>query len=77
MPGPDRSSPAYYPPKAKLGPSSPASAGINVRPLKVLEGHGDGAVFDVRWRNGDLLSSGEDGSVTVWTTANEDGALPV
>lgn len=69
----DKSSPAYYPAKAQrpLGPVG-HGAGINVRPLKVLEGHGDGAVFDVRWRDGDLISSGEDGSVIVWTTSEEE-----
>jgi hypothetical protein len=60
-----RASPAYYP-----KPSAPAhvahSGGTNVRPLHVLEGHGEGAVFDVRWRAGMMISAGEDGRVGVW-----------
>lgn len=60
-----RASPAYYP-----KPSAPAhvahSGGTNVRPLHVLEGHGEGAVFDVRWRAGMMVSAGEDGCVGVW-----------
>lgn len=67
----DRSSPAYYPRRApKTSVPSSHGAGTNVRPLKVLEGHGDGAVFDIRWKEGEVMSSGEDGSVIVWA-ANE------
>jgi COMPASS component SWD3 len=59
----NRGTPAYYPPRN--GATRPLhSQGTNLKPLKVLEGHGDGAVFDVRWCPGEgLLSAGEDGAV--------------
>lgn len=34
--------------------------------MRTLEGHGDGAVFDVKWYEGGILSAGEDGSVGMW-----------
>lgn len=68
-----RVSPAYYP-KPSLQPAHVAlSGGTTVRPLKVLEGHGgEGAVFDVRYRAGVMVSAGEDGCVGVWEGEEED-----
>jgi len=43
-----------------------------VRPVKVLSGHGEGAVFDVRWRDGGIVSAGEDGVVGVWCEAEAE-----
>jgi hypothetical protein len=43
-----------------------------VRPLRALEGHGDGAVFDVKWYEDGILSAGEDGTVGMWGF-EEDG----
>ncbi|OCF36464.1 WD-repeat protein [Kwoniella heveanensis BCC8398] len=61
---------AYYPPRSmRAAPvNHSTSGGINVRPLKVLEGHGEGAVFDVAWKDGTdkMISAGEDGIVGVW-----------
>lgn len=37
-----------------------------VRPLRTLEGHEEGAVFDVRWYEDGILSAGEDGTVGIW-----------
>jgi len=48
------------------------TSGINVRPIKTLEGHGDGAVYDVRWKGGIMISGGEDGNVAVWQIGEED-----
>lgn len=74
-PSGNRASPAYYPPKQRklVQTSLGAGAGVNVRPTKVLEGHGDGAVFDVRWRDGEIISAGEDGVVGVWYASDEVG----
>lgn len=60
--------PAYYPPRNGLARThhSYASQGTNVKPLKVLEGHGEGAVFDVRWCEEGIVSAGEDGCVGLW-----------
>ncbi|WVR05318.1 hypothetical protein IAU60_002332 [Kwoniella sp. DSM 27419] len=62
------SSPAYYPPRAaRSAPVHHAtSGGVTIKPLRVLGGHGDGAVFDVKWKEGTLVSAGEDGVVGVW-----------
>ena len=61
------SSPALYPPRDLRSVSTGHSwAGITVRSLSVLEGHGDGAVFDVKWSQGGIISAGEDGAVGVW-----------
>lgn len=71
-------SPAYYPPRnGNTRPHHPYSAnthGTNVKPLKVLEGHGDGAVFDVRWcsANEGLISAGEDGAVGLWEVDEDE-----
>jgi len=43
-----------------------------VRPLSVLEGHGDGAVFDVKWAGRLMVSAGEDGKVGVWGFDEDD-----
>ena len=43
-----------------------------VRPLAMLEGHGEGAVFDVRSSHNGLISAGEDGAVAVWDIELED-----
>ncbi|WVQ71746.1 hypothetical protein IAR50_001287 [Cryptococcus sp. DSM 104548] len=65
-------SPAYYPPRdaratgASFSSSVARSGGITVRPSKALIGHGDGAVFDVKWKDGKMISAGEDGTVGVW-----------
>ncbi|WVQ78545.1 hypothetical protein IAT38_000631 [Cryptococcus sp. DSM 104549] len=64
-------SPAYYPPRDVARAASPSMGGagrggITVRPLKALEGHGEGAVFDVKWKEGRMISAGEDGAVGVW-----------
>jgi COMPASS component SWD3 len=69
----NRGTPAYYPPRN--GATRPLhSQGTNVKPLKVLAGHGDGAVFDVRWCPGEgLLSAGEDGAVGLWEVDSESG----
>lgn len=75
-----RSSPAYYPPRdlrqtqqQQAHPQgSQSGSGINVRPLRTLEGHGDGAVFGVRWYQGGILSAGEDGAVGMWGFEEED-----
>ncbi|WVF72043.1 hypothetical protein IAT40_006855 [Kwoniella sp. CBS 6097] len=62
---------AYYPPRSttRTAPvNHSTSGGVNVPPLKVLEGHGHGAVFDVVWKDGTdkMISAGEDGIVGVW-----------
>ncbi|WWC69280.1 uncharacterized protein I206_103218 [Kwoniella pini CBS 10737] len=64
------STPSYYPPrdKAASATNAPNKAIIEtIKPLKVLEGHYEGAVFDVVWKNGKLISAGEDGCVGVWS----------
>jgi COMPASS component SWD3 len=38
----------------------------------VLEAHGSGAVFDVRWCAGGMVSAGEDGAVGVWDVDEEE-----
>ncbi|WWC89739.1 uncharacterized protein L201_004664 [Kwoniella dendrophila CBS 6074] len=59
--------PAYYPPRGKSTNKDSTSSTIQtVKPLKVLEGHEDGAVFDVIWKNDRMLSAGEDGLVGIW-----------
>ena len=67
----NRSSPAYYPPRANK-PAAPTNggSGVNVKPVKILQGHGYGAVFDVRWRDGEVVSAGEDGMVGIWQAAD-------
>lgn len=68
-------SPAYYPPRDLrqtqqqhlTSTGSGSGQGTTVRPLRTLEGHGDGAVFDVRWYKDGILSAGEDGTVGLWT----------
>jgi hypothetical protein len=42
------------------------SSGTVVKPIRTLEGHGDGAVFDVRGTSDGIVSAGEDGKVGVW-----------
>ena len=42
-----------------------------VRPVRTLEGHGEGAVFDVRWDDG-IVSAGEDGMVGIWGFDEDD-----
>jgi hypothetical protein len=45
---------------------------INVNPVKTLQGHGKGAVFDAKWNaGGDVITAGEDGAVGIWTTEEE------
>lgn len=64
-----RASPAYYPPRQTRTihhNSSSGGGGTTVRPIKVLEGHEEGAVFDVKWRDGTMVSAGEDGAVGIW-----------
>lgn len=69
----NRASPAYYPPKiSKQVHAANGGAGVSVRPVKVLSGHGEGAVFDVRWRDGGIVSAGEDGVVGVWCEAEAE-----
>lgn len=68
---PMRSSPAYYPPKDARQPITVVSSGTNVRPLKALEGHADGAVFDVQWTGGVMISGGEDGCVGIWEVRSD------
>ncbi|WVO20858.1 uncharacterized protein IAS62_002158 [Cryptococcus decagattii] len=62
------SSPAYYPPRDVVrNPANFTRHGeTTVRPAKVLMGHGEGAVFEVRWKEGKMVSAGEDGCVGVW-----------
>ncbi|WVW82910.1 hypothetical protein I302_104924 [Kwoniella bestiolae CBS 10118] len=61
--------PSYYPPREKITASSIDQGSIQtVKPLKVLEGHEEGSVFDVVWKDGRVLSAGEDGLVGVWGT---------
>ncbi|ORY24960.1 WD40-repeat-containing domain protein [Naematelia encephala] len=64
----NRASPAYYPPRNVHGPphAKNPSGGTIVKPLKVLEGHGEGAVFDVKWTGEVMVSAGEDRRVGVW-----------
>jgi len=39
-----------------------------------LEGHDEGAVFEVRWGGeGLVISAGEDGKVGVWETGDDKG----
>jgi COMPASS component SWD3 len=72
-PSTNRASPAYYPPRAnKQAQPVHGGAGMNVRPTKVLAGHGDGAVFDARWRDGRIVSAGEDGVVGVWCEGDDE-----
>ncbi|WWD16094.1 hypothetical protein CI109_100519 [Kwoniella shandongensis] len=63
-------SPAYYPPRETrnihLSTHNQINGGTTVRPSKILEGHGEGAVFDVTWKEGTMLSAGEDGMVGIW-----------
>lgn len=76
MPSVSRASPAYYPPRTNKSAShmpGAGAAGVNVKPMSVLEGHGDGAVFDVRWRGGEIVSAGEDAIVGIWNATEEDG----
>lgn len=40
--------------------------------MRTLEGHGDGAVFEVKWFEGGILSAGEDGSVGMWGFDDKD-----
>ena len=61
-----RAAPAYYPPRETHSAPGAASGGVSVRPLRSLEGHADGAVFDVRWAGQGMVSAGEDGAVGVW-----------
>ena len=68
---PQRASPAYYPPRDlrqthQTTQKAGTQSGTNVRPVRTLEGHGDGAVFDVKWFEGGILSAGEDGNVGMW-----------
>jgi len=61
--------PAYYPPRDLRQTStagSGAGSGIVVKPINTLEGHGEGAVFDVDWYSDGIVSAGEDGRVGVW-----------
>lgn len=62
-------SPAYYPPRtAGNSASNTARTGVTtVTPTSVLEGHGDGAVFDAKWDGERMISAGEDGHVGIWT----------
>ena len=64
----NKSSPAYYPPRGmQSAPSvNTVGGGTTVKPLKLLEGHGSGAVFEVKSFDGQLMSAGEDGSVVIW-----------
>ncbi|KAK8869645.1 hypothetical protein IAR55_000213 [Kwoniella newhampshirensis] len=67
-------SPAYYPPREtrNLHPShSHINGGTTVRPSRILEGHGEGAVFDVVWKDGVMITAGEDGRVGVWSDDSE------
>jgi COMPASS component SWD3 len=70
--GASRSSPAYYPPREVRSTPASVGSGANVRPLRVLEAHGSGAVFDVRWCAGGMVSAGEDGAVGVWDVDEEE-----
>ncbi len=68
------SSPACYPPReVRLAPTNRHAAGgvKTIRPSFVLEGHGEGAVFDVKWFDGGMASAGEDGAVGVWGVEDE------
>ena len=69
-----RASPAYYPPRETRSGGNGASGGTgtNVKPTKVLEGHGQGAVFDVKWFVDGLVSGGEDSAVAVWENGYEE-----
>jgi COMPASS component SWD3 len=40
--------------------------GNTIRPLSVLEGHGDGPVYDVKWSGEGMVSAAEDGTCGVW-----------
>lgn len=47
-----------------------------MRPIRALEGHGDGAVFDVRSYEDGIISAGEDCAVGLWgfdEESDEDG----
>jgi COMPASS component SWD3 len=70
-----RASPAYYPPRS-MGIKAQSTTGVaptTIRPQKALEGHGDGAVFEVKWASeGILISAGEDGYVGIWGTNKEE-----
>lgn len=68
-----RASPAYYPPRETRNKlREEVRGGVVIRPLSLLAGHGDGAVFDVKLRGEGMISAGEDGSVSVWGIDNED-----
>ncbi|KAK4687478.1 hypothetical protein P7C73_g2644, partial [Tremellales sp. Uapishka_1] len=72
----------------KLGsrtPNSPISAfssiqhesrnGVTtVRPSESLEGHMEGAVFDVKWSRRGMISAGEDGNVGLWRIGDDKGS---
>ncbi|KAK6903106.1 hypothetical protein I203_108368 [Kwoniella mangroviensis CBS 8507] len=60
--------PSFYPPREKTMTTTDKTSIQTVRPLKVLEGHGEGSVFDVVWKDGRVLSAREDGLVGVWGT---------
>jgi COMPASS component SWD3 len=69
---PNNTIPAYYPPRdLRQTQTANTGSGIVVRPVRTLEGHGEGAVFDVRWDDG-IVSAGEDGMVGVWGFDEED-----
>ncbi|WRT67301.1 uncharacterized protein IL334_004269 [Kwoniella shivajii] len=64
---PDSTIASFYPPRQKIISTNLLHTNVQtVNPIRVLEGHRDGAVFDVKWRNGKLISAGEDGLVGIW-----------
>lgn len=65
---PNNASPAYYPPRdlRQAQNTSTSKQGQVIKPIKALEGHGEGAVFDVVWSEEGVFSAGEDGMVGVW-----------
>jgi COMPASS component SWD3 len=75
---PNKASPAYYPPRdlrQAQNTSTKTQSGVTVvKPIRTLEGHGEGAVFDVVWTEEGVFSAGEDGMVGVWGYDPEDEA---
>jgi hypothetical protein len=71
---PARSKTAYHHPyAAPVATAAAASVGMgtNLKPVAVLEGHGDGTVYEAIWSEGAgaMASCGDDGNVCTWGSA--------
>lgn len=71
---PSRSTPSSLQPYAAPVVAAAATTvgiGTNLKPVAVLEGHGDGTVYEAIWSEGAgaMASCGDDGSVRTWGSA--------